>query len=622
MTMSTDWNALLLAYLHDPPDKALSIRGHVSRAGDNAGIAVGDHVSRNVLEDEVSAADPLASIIERFPMPTAGDQGQRAVGPENGQLRIAHPLSAVARDLPVPSLNEQLSKNEKEQVQTVIADLPGKGQEQVRNRLLAVWRLWPDALAMNVHRCLALLPADTRTPDHTIWNHLDTTTAYKAALSGDGGPALLSFALGPVQRFIEAARTVRDLWSGSMILSWLAFRAILPIVEQLGPTALIYPALRANPMLDLWLRDPQRVGGRIPLPDVELRRTPALPHRFLALVPWGNDGASARDLAVLCQKAAEDAWLEIAQVVRQRIRDSMARACPDWDKRWDSQIGSYFSTATAVLPLGGPGDEIDRRLAWLLTGKQSFKEAFPNAEAIRDLARAIPASDRPSYDQDHAGRWQYQVELVQRSLAAQRSIRHVPPHTTANPGERCPQKCTLLGSFEQMGPDDLRSSKDFWDKVAAQNGLSIDGVRIRQGEALCAVALVKRFAGPALLAKQLGVEPADLRFPDTWTIAAAEWLETAKIDPNEIRKQHRDWNGHWLHWAKRDEDLTDADECRRRVRSNSRSPQAGQVRQTTRLLRHPQARWGRSRRLAAGREFAEGSQGHASQPGQLLQRPR
>jgi CRISPR-associated protein Cmr2 len=193
---------------------------------------------------------------------------------------------------------------------------------------------------------------------------------------------------------------------------------------------------------------------------------------------------------------------------------------------------------------------------------ESFNEAFPNAEAIRGLARAIPENDRPGYDQDHAGRWQYQVELVQRSLAAQRSIRHVPPNSPVNAGERFPQKCTLLGSFEQMGPDDLRQSRDFWDQVAAQNGLSVDGVRIRQGEALCAVALVKRFAGPAFLREQLQLSANDLRFPDTWTIAAAEWLANAEEHGHRLGPAHTSsWNGHWLHWAKRDQDLTDADAC-------------------------------------------------------------
>jgi CRISPR-associated protein Cmr2 len=524
-----------LAYLHDPPDKALSI--------------------------------PLASIIERFPMPKAGEQGQRTVGPKNNQLQIAHPLSACSRSLPVLEQNDELTKSEEAQLQTVIAGLPGEGAEQARNRLLAIWRLWLDALAANVHDCLALLPADTRTPDHTIWNHLDITTAFKAALSGEGGAALLAFALGPVQRFIEAARTVRDLWSGSMILSWLAFRAMRPIIEQFGPTALVYPALRGIPLVDLWLRQQEWLGeSKVPLPAVEQRRTPSLPHRFLALVPWGANGEKAQQLATECQQAAQRAVQELAKAVHRAIDEPLRRLCANWDQRWEHQVNNYFGFATAVVPLGGSGEEVDGRLARLLAGTDSFQDAFPNAEAVRELARAIPEGERPGYDQDHAGRWQYQVELVQRSLAAHRSIRHVPSNPPGNANERFPQKCSLLGSFEQMGPDDLADSKRFWDALAdARNGLSIEGVRIRKGEALCAVALTKRFAGPAFLAKELNVQPAALRFPDTWTVAAAAWLEQTKLDwtadwRNEAGERVP-WNGHWLHWPKRDHDPKEADPC-------------------------------------------------------------
>ena len=35
-----------------------------------------------------------------------------------------------------------------------------------------------------------------------------------------------TFQLGPVQSFIESARTVRDLWTGSFILSWLTVTAL------------------------------------------------------------------------------------------------------------------------------------------------------------------------------------------------------------------------------------------------------------------------------------------------------------------------------------------------------------------------------------------------------------
>jgi CRISPR-associated protein Cmr2 len=561
--VAVDWTDLLLAYLHDPPDKALSIRGHVSRARDNAQIAVGDHVSTSTLKDAVSLVDPLASIIERFPMPKAGEEGKWAVGPENDKLLVVHPLSAVKQPLSVPMLNDELTRNEGARLREVVSSLTGEGDQHIRNRLLAVWRLWPDDLATHIDPCLALLPADTRTPDHTIWNHLDITAAFKAAGSEGRGVALIAFALGPVQRFIEAARSIRDLWSGSMMLSWLAFRSMLPVVEELGPTALVYPALRGNPLLDLWLADAQRLGSKVLLPDVRRRKMPLLPHRFLAVVPWGTDGAAAHALADECRGAFAHAWQEMASGVKQRVQQSLDSLSPGWEKRWDSQISEYFSASTAVVPLGGSGESVDARLARLLANEDSFGTAFNDAEAVRELARSIPGSDRPNYAQGHAGRWQYQVELVGRLLASQRSIRHVPmPAANSHADERFPPKCTLLGSFEQVGPDDLRQSKQFWDKVASQDGLNVDGVRIRPGEALCAIALVKRFVGPAFLCEQLKLSTDDLRFHDTWTIAAAEWLDCAKkhgirIGPGHIHL----WNGHWLHWSRTNQDLSDADEC-------------------------------------------------------------
>jgi CRISPR-associated protein Cmr2 len=113
-----------------------------------------------------------------------------------------------------------------------------------------------------------------------------------------------------------------------------------------------------------------------------------------------------------------------------------------------------------------------------------------------------------------------------------------------------------------MGPDDLRESKAFWDKVAAQNGVSIDGVRVRQGEALCAIAMVKRFAGPTFLRERLQISTDDLRFPDTWTVAAAEWLVNSERHGTRLGPDHiHPWNGHWLHWSEPDQDLSDADEC-------------------------------------------------------------
>jgi CRISPR-associated protein Cmr2 len=347
--MSANWDALLLAYLHDPPDKALDIQGHPDHACRYAGSARGEPVVRSQLKNR---SDALASVAERFPAP---HWSAVKVDPDQGGLTVNHPLSGRPRQLPVGSIDEAWVVK---QIQSIV---DGLGDDR-RRRFLALWRCLSEQLADAAHPWFASLPADTRTPDHTIWHHLDITAGLQAT-EDTHGRAFLAFALGPVQRFIEAARSVRDLWSGSMILSWLAFRAMLPVIEQFGPAALVYPVLRDIPLLDLWLRDAQRLEGKVPLPPTELRLTPSLPHRFLALVPWGANGETAQRFAAECQQAADRAVKELAGEVKTAIKRRLDDICPGWDKRWDSQIKNYFRFSTAVLPLAGSGEEMDGRLA-------------------------------------------------------------------------------------------------------------------------------------------------------------------------------------------------------------------------------------------------------------------
>ena len=66
----------------------------------------------------------------------------------------------------------------------------------------------------------------------------------------DSDKALLSFFLGPVQPFIEAARTVRDLWTGSYLLSWLTAAALREVLTGCGEDALISPALKDNRLVE------------------------------------------------------------------------------------------------------------------------------------------------------------------------------------------------------------------------------------------------------------------------------------------------------------------------------------------------------------------------------------
>lgn len=236
--MTNQWRDILVAYLHDPPDKALQIPGHEARASSYLQLVLGDNVTEAELKDR---SDPLAAIAERLPAPH-WRFGQ--VSCEGGTLEIRHPLSATRQTLELATWSQA----------KVIAAIQGLvvDEHNTEQRFLVAWRRLPELLTEECGEWFAKLPADTRIPDHTIWQHLDTTAALKAAEAASGSDAaFLSFSLGPVQSFIAAARSLRDLWSGSMILAWLTFHGMLPVIEALGPTALVYPALRGLPWLDL-----------------------------------------------------------------------------------------------------------------------------------------------------------------------------------------------------------------------------------------------------------------------------------------------------------------------------------------------------------------------------------
>jgi CRISPR-associated protein Cmr2 len=182
----------------------------------------------------------------------------------------------------------------------------GEAQD-LRKTLLAFWRFGPELVEEDDFGKLGalwgLLPADTRIPDHAIWDHLDLTSAFAGAFAADpqGEAALLALSIGPVQGFIAAARKMDDLWAGSHLLSRLAWEAMRPVCEQLGPDAILFPRLRGIPQVDLWLRD------RMGLPDALFEGcdwmrggtdanplfSAALPNRFVAVVP----ASQARQIA-------------------------------------------------------------------------------------------------------------------------------------------------------------------------------------------------------------------------------------------------------------------------------------------------------------------------------------
>ncbi|MEF3193263.1 MAG: type III-B CRISPR-associated protein Cas10/Cmr2 [Halothiobacillaceae bacterium] len=335
------WQTKLAARLHDPAEKALVLlRDPAGHENGTSRALIRLLGLAEVTAEELDATDPdnadvLARVIFKQGLPldvyraiqradwwaAAADRPQWpmrqiTVKTKTGEAKtlavadwaqvnwakqpiLIHPLTKDKLDL--QSLTDieigDIKQRSFGHFSNLAAKLGAKGDP--RKILLAFWRFGPELVEEKDHGKLGvlweLLPADTRVPDHSIWDHLDLTSAFAGAFAADeaGEAALLALSIGPVQGFIAAARKMDDLWAGSHLLSRLAWEAMRPVCEALGPDAILFPRLRGIPQVDLWLRDsmglPEELfqgcewnrGGT----DANPLFSAALPNRFVAVVP-------------------------------------------------------------------------------------------------------------------------------------------------------------------------------------------------------------------------------------------------------------------------------------------------------------------------------------------------
>lgn len=604
---STLWQTKLAARLHDPAEKALVLlrdpAGHEN--GTSKALArllgyhqLGDQIDpdndqaliatlfRNSLPASIyrilQRADWWAAAADRPNWPldeievTTRDGKQKTLAVDGwAQVRwsknpeLVHPLTGETIDL--GSLAETEIKDFKQRsfdhFATLVAKLGGTpcSDEAWRKMLLAFWRFGPDLGATGADRedfaklgvLWELLPADTRVPDHSIWDHLDLTSAFAGAFAGDpkGEAALLTMSLGPVQSFMAAARKMDDLWAGSHLLSRLSWELMRPLAEALGPDAILFPRLRGIPQVDLWLRDqmecPAELFTHCPwkgkaATDANPLFAAALPNRFVAVVP----ASRARELAEACTQAVR-CWLaQLGRDVVSRLLKAAELPVDDTKtpyEQMEAQLAGFPEVHWAAVP---------------------FALARPrDAERLRDLdTSALEAAMAPFFGSGPAGflaspAWQVLAQDVE--LQAQgRRLRLFSP----NPGVLYPAVFELaermlaaakslrgFDALDQHGWRDSLSGEAEWlcadrQQLALPPGQRQDTLwtRVakarpawaRKGEHLGGLSAIKRLwpnvfseeVGKALAAGEQGEQRTISRFVvSTHTMALAhqldQWLE-------------------------------------------------------------------------------------------------
>lgn len=375
MSTTDFWKTKLAALLHDPPDKCLNIADHdeaAQRFPPRAGLSGAErgwHGNHDT--DAVHAADCFTASADCFAFPKNGCD---TIFKTLATGEFIHPLSSERHELKVAELLEK-SGEIHEILQSAIH---GIDSDDPRKALFLCWRRWLEnavssgsALAGEI----ALFPADSRIPDHSIWVHNTMTSALAGcAQGGNLRPALLMFQLGGVQDFIAQARSTRYLWSGSYLLSWLMAHAMKAVSDEVGPDSIVFPNLRGNGIFDALHRDniydvigngkngqetlwekilQEKEDARTNNPTGAAAKwllTPTLPNRFLAVVP----AERAEELAAAATKALSDELGKIGDAVWKWLDNQADRAgCQgkeNWKLRWDAQLRAFPQTSWAVQP--------------------------------------------------------------------------------------------------------------------------------------------------------------------------------------------------------------------------------------------------------------------------------
>ena len=357
------------------------------------------------------------------------------------------------------------------------------------------------------------LPAHFALPFASVWQRAAIASALASA--GDN-PALLIFTIASVQEFVTTARRTQDAWAGSFLLSYLAWNASQVIASVCGPDVFISPDLKGQPLCDFWLE--KETGISIPdiQPDEKMARMEiaSIPNIFSVIVP----AEKAQELALEARKQVQDAWQRIASRVYAGLEHALSPQ-EQIDSLWKRQIDDFVPSLGLFWSICFFGEHAKE-----IFNKQ--KENVLTQDAPPEVQNVIKYIETVGPDSMSARTAEKIKPLHIYPLASALAGQTMTTRKNLRDFLQCPEpgfKCSLCGKREALHPKNNTSAQAirvFWDRISkldrTDTSLKLAG-RIRKGERLCAVCLVKRLALEGFFESEMGIDRH--MFPSTASIA-------------------------------------------------------------------------------------------------------
>jgi CRISPR-associated protein Cmr2 len=550
------WNNKFAAWWHDPIDKVFNIQGHENWAADYLQIFGMDRPNDEFWE----MADAISAGFERGQTPSySPDANKNGAVDFAGKPVITHPtsekdhLKMIGGDLNPENIHAATTEYLKKLIGTKAGTKDFAERFKEDEGRFAVARLLYTHLALRFmlaqedigglgalwHR----IPADSRFPDHSIWQHNALCSAIYSCIEIGGTPddvGLMVFSITPVQGFIARARKMRDFWTGSVLLSWLAFEGLRWIIENLGADHILYPSLIDQPLVNVYLEKEWSVSGSFK-PELwkgQPSKIASLPNKFLFLIPFGK----AEEIAAEIKKAISESWKKIADMTFARLVDRKNIAGDERDnlgKMFERQTSHFWEHqwASARLVDYTHKEELSGFLDSAATERQ-----FDYLDAVNSIL------EKKGYSKKNTSRgilYSTSHNLAQAALGAGKLRREV--RRMEEPGE----KCQMCGEFEVLhdkkwAVKSASEYKEFWDKFKKDDDFN-------ENERLCAICFIKRYMPGTLKKKNSHIlnrvfGKAD-SYPSTTMMALTDYFKRNNIRDEEEKRNIADN----LHKSKADE---------------------------------------------------------------------
>jgi len=552
------WDRKMIAYMHDPLDKIFRIQKHEDRAA----LFLEKYGIQKPNEEFWKKADAIAAGFERGQVPSYSADPNK-----NGAVNflenpiITHPISEQAQlKISISSVDDETDKqiNEKliEFMEREIGMKPGQGGYSDKFKededRFAVARFFYTHLALRFklaeHNIGGLgafwhrIPADSRFPDHSIWQHNALCSALSSCieLAGDEFEiGLMVFSITPVQQFIVKARKLRDYWTSSILLSWLAFEGMRWVVENLGPDHILYPSLIDQPLINEYMKKNWKVSHDNFLnPPNDIA---SFPNKFLFLLPMNQ----AETVAGEIKNHIREAWEDLYEKVCANCTSMMTSFLSDEQKVYvkeifDRQNSRFWDLQWAAAYLVADTDKSEIEM---LLPEGVYKNSFELLNRFNEIIK-----DKPYYERSGRGvLYSVSHSLVQATLAASKNSKSVTrlPET----GE----KCHTCGEFEVLhhikysgdvsAGEYKKNTKKFWSNLKKQwdgEEKNTLGFNLNDKEMLCSICLTKRMAYEAMENHKSHILNSVFKgkksFPSTTEIALTSSFERKNV-PDKDRKK-------------------------------------------------------------------------------------